>query len=112
MEALPYELRWTQTGTSRDHPTPVENSGQFLQTDRKVKTHLDMDGIARGLGADRRGKVTASGGHFGASQLLADIEDRFRVPLLEGTTERLSEDDAEKLVRPRRRAGRSVTVRR
>jgi hypothetical protein len=35
---------------------------------------------ARGLGAERRGKVAASGGYFGAIQLLADIEARFRVP--------------------------------
>jgi hypothetical protein len=45
-----------------------------------VKTQLDMDKIARGLGAERRGKVTASGGYFGAIQLLTDIEVRFRVP--------------------------------
>jgi hypothetical protein len=45
-----------------------------------MKTQLDMDKIARGLGAERRGKVVASGGYFGAMQLLADIEARFRVP--------------------------------
>jgi hypothetical protein len=45
-----------------------------------VKMRLDMDKIARGLGAERRGRVTASGGYFGALQLLADIEARFRVP--------------------------------
>ena len=45
-----------------------------------MKTQLEMDKIARGLGAERRGKVTASGGYFGAMQLLADIEARFRVP--------------------------------
>lgn len=39
-----------------------------------------MDKIAKGLGAERRGKVTATGGYFGAMQLLADIEARFRVP--------------------------------
>jgi hypothetical protein len=39
---------------------------------------LDMDKIARGLRAERRGKVAASGGTFGALQLLADIEARFR----------------------------------
>ena len=39
-----------------------------------------MDKIARGLGAQRRGKVSASGGYLGAQQLLADIEARFRVP--------------------------------
>jgi hypothetical protein len=41
---------------------------------------LDMDKIAKGLGAERRGKVVAGGGYFGAMQLLADIEARFRVP--------------------------------
>jgi hypothetical protein len=45
-----------------------------------MKTRLDMNKIARGLGAERRGKVAASGGYFGAIQLLADIETRFRVP--------------------------------
>ena len=45
-----------------------------------MKVRLDMDKIARGLGAERREKVAASGGYFGAIQLLADIEARFRVP--------------------------------
>ena len=45
-----------------------------------MKTRLDMDKIARGLGGERRGKVAASGGYFGAMQLLADIEARFRSP--------------------------------
>jgi hypothetical protein len=45
-----------------------------------LKTQLDMDRIARGLGAKRRGKVDASGGYFGAMQLVADIEARFRIP--------------------------------
>lgn len=121
-----------------------------------MKTHLDMDKIARGLIAERRGKVGAAGGYFGAMQLLADIEARFRVParggrptnphwterrlvplaprtlerlaeltqkirehggvtvqpmqlaalLLEKTTEQLTEDVAEELVRPRQRASR------
>ena len=34
-----------------------------------MKTQLDMDKIGRGLGAERRGKITASGGYFGAIQL-------------------------------------------
>src|SRR5260370_580420 len=46
-----------------------------------MKTHLDMDKIAKGLRAEKRGKVVAGGGYFGAIQLLADIEARFRVPL-------------------------------
>jgi hypothetical protein len=45
-----------------------------------MKVRLDMDRIARSLGAERRGKVAGSGGYFGAMQLLADIEARFRVP--------------------------------
>ena len=45
-----------------------------------MKTQLDMDKIAKGLGAERRGKVSATGGYFGAMQLLADVEARFRVP--------------------------------
>jgi hypothetical protein len=39
-----------------------------------------MDKIAKGLGAERRGKVAVSGGYFGAVQLLAEVESRFRVP--------------------------------
>ncbi len=45
-----------------------------------MKTRLDMNKIARGLRAARKGKVSAGGGYFGAMQLLADIEMRFRVP--------------------------------
>jgi hypothetical protein len=121
-----------------------------------MKTQLDMNKIAKGLGAERRGKVAATGGYFGAMQLLADVEAQFRVPagggrrtdprwterrllplapktlkrleeltakvrehgggnvepmqlaalLLEKTTEDLSEDEAEELVRPKRRASR------
>ena len=121
-----------------------------------MKTQLDMEKIAKGLGAERRGKVAATGGYFGAMQLLADVEAQFRVPagggrrtdprwterrllplapqtlkrleeltakmrehgggnvepmqlaalLLEKTTEQLSEDEAEDLVRPQRRASR------
>ncbi|TAK24617.1 MAG: hypothetical protein EPO26_05210 [Chloroflexota bacterium] len=113
---------------------------------------LNMDKIAKGLRAERRGRVAASGGYFGALQLLADVEARFRVPagggratdprwtkrrlvplapatlkrlddftaivwersgvrvepmqlaalLLERTTEQLSDDDANELVRTRR----------
>ena len=44
-------------------------------------THgLDMDKIAKALGAQRQGKVSATGGYFGALQLLTDIDARFRVP--------------------------------
>ena len=43
-------------------------------------TPLDMDRIAKDLGADRRGKVSARGGYFGALQLAAEVAARFRVP--------------------------------
>ena len=42
---------------------------------------LDMDKIARRLGAHRKGKVTSSAGYFGALQLVADINARFRAPV-------------------------------
>ena len=41
---------------------------------------LDMDQIAEGLGARRKGKVKATGGYFGAMQLSAEVAARFRVP--------------------------------
>lgn len=45
-----------------------------------MKTRLDMDRIAKGLAAERRGKVVSGGGWFGAAQLAADVRARFRVP--------------------------------
>lgn len=45
-----------------------------------MKKTLDMAKIAKGLGAERRGKVRARGGHFGALGLVADVQTRFRVP--------------------------------
>lgn len=45
-----------------------------------MRSRLDLDKIAEGLGAERKGKAPASGGNFGAQQLLADVEARFRVP--------------------------------
>lgn len=41
---------------------------------------LDMERIAKALGAERRGKVASRGGYFGAVQLAADVMARFRVP--------------------------------
>ena len=49
-----------------------------------MKMRLDMDKIATGLGAEHNGKIAAPGGFFGAMQLLADIEARFRVPVSGG----------------------------
>jgi len=45
-----------------------------------MKSRLDMDKIAKGLGAERRGKIAAKGGYFGGLQLLADVKTRFRTP--------------------------------
>jgi hypothetical protein len=45
-----------------------------------MKAQLDMDKIAKGLGAERRGTVTARGGHFGAHGLAAEVQARFRIP--------------------------------
>ncbi len=45
-----------------------------------MKTRLNMNKIAAGLGAERRGRVASSGGYFGAVQLRAEIDARFRVP--------------------------------
>ena len=41
---------------------------------------LDMDKIAKALGATRRGRIEAGGGYFGAAQLVAEARARFRVP--------------------------------
>jgi len=45
-----------------------------------MKRRLDLNKIAKGLRAQRRGRVSAAGGYFGAMQLVADVEARFRVP--------------------------------
>jgi hypothetical protein len=44
------------------------------------KVKLNTMTIAKALGAEHRGKVTAKGGHFGAMQLVAEIQSRFQVP--------------------------------
>jgi hypothetical protein len=45
-----------------------------------MRKHIDLDKVARGLGAERRGKVEARSGYFGAMQLAADVAARFRTP--------------------------------
>jgi hypothetical protein len=42
-----------------------------------MKTRLDAEKIARGLGTKRRGRVSACAGHFGALQLVAELRARF-----------------------------------
>lgn len=46
----------------------------------KTKPALNMEKIARGLRAERIGEVRAGGGHFGAMQLVAEVQARFRSP--------------------------------
>jgi hypothetical protein len=46
-----------------------------------MKTQLDLEKIAKGLGAERRGKVVAGSGYFGAHGLAAEVGARFRVPV-------------------------------
>jgi hypothetical protein len=46
----------------------------------KTKPKLDMNKIAKALGAERRGEVKAAGGYFGALQLAADVQARFEAP--------------------------------
>ena len=43
-------------------------------------THLNMERIAKDLGAERCGKVSPRGGYFGALQLAAEVRTRFHVP--------------------------------
>ena len=45
-----------------------------------MTTRVDIDKIAKGLGAERRGKVPVSGGYFGAMQIVAEVQARFRTP--------------------------------
>jgi hypothetical protein len=40
-------------------------------------TTLNMERIAKHLGAERRGKVSPRGGYFGALQLAAEVATRF-----------------------------------
>jgi hypothetical protein len=55
-----------------------------------MKKQLDMAKIAKGLGALRRGKVHAKGGYLGALGLAAELSK---------TTDQVSEEDAEGLIR-------------
>ena len=45
-----------------------------------MKRPLDMEKIARGLRAKRRGRVAARGGYLGSLELAADVRARFRTP--------------------------------
>ncbi len=43
-------------------------------------TKVNIDKVAKKLGATRRGSVEASTGYFGAMELLAEVQRRFQVP--------------------------------
>lgn len=43
-------------------------------------TTLDMERIAKELGAERGGKVSVRGGYFGTLSLAAEVASRFRTP--------------------------------
>lgn len=45
-----------------------------------MKARVDVGRIARALRAQRRGKVSSGSGYFGAMQLAAEIQSRFRTP--------------------------------
>ncbi len=45
-----------------------------------MKKPVDIEKIAKGLGAHRLGVQQAKGGYFGAMQLVADVKTRFRTP--------------------------------
>jgi hypothetical protein len=45
-----------------------------------MRNRLNIDAIAKKLGAERKGRVEAGDGYFGAMQLVAEIQARFRVP--------------------------------
>lgn len=48
------------------------------------RPHPDLNRIAKALGAERRGQVRATGGAFGAAQLVAEVQARFRAPVTGG----------------------------
>jgi hypothetical protein len=51
-----------------------------------MRAPLDMEKIAKALGAERRGKIPVSGGYFGALELAAEVASRFQAPEGDGRT--------------------------
>lgn len=66
-----------------------------------MKARLNIDRIAKGLGAEPMGKVTSSGGYFSAMQVVSDIKARLRVP--EGGGRPTDREWTERRVLPLRR---------
>jgi hypothetical protein len=46
----------------------------------KTRRFVDLDRIAKTLGAERRGHLRAASGHFGAMQVVTEIQARFQAP--------------------------------
>jgi hypothetical protein len=51
-------------------------AGLGQSENKTMKEKLDIAKIAKALGAERRGRVDAKGGTFGAMSLLADVHAR------------------------------------
>jgi hypothetical protein len=45
-----------------------------------MSERINIEKIAKALRAERRGKVVTGHGYFGAMQLAADVQERFRTP--------------------------------
>ena len=52
----------------------------FSKKKNLSKVKIDIDDIARRMGAKAKGEVEAGAGYFGALQLAAQVETRFRTP--------------------------------
>lgn len=86
-----------------------------------MSTRVNMQKIVKGLRAQPRGRVRASGGFWGAMQLVAEVQGRLRVPRGGGrptdpswTTRRLvplAEETLQRLERLARRIGKRRRVR-
>jgi hypothetical protein len=61
-------------------PEDIEHSENLAALGRFRKQMGSDARKAKGLGAQRRGRVVTKGGYFGGLQLIADVEARFRVP--------------------------------
>jgi hypothetical protein len=66
-------------GVNSFDKTP-EALAQEGKKERGVMKKMKMDKIAKRLGAERRGKISATGGYFGAAQLAEEVATRFQVP--------------------------------
>ncbi len=61
-------------------PLDYNKIAKVFGVELEDEPELDYNWIAKILGAEIKGRVPATGGYFGAMQLLADIKDRFQNP--------------------------------